>query len=92
MALAATAQAQQSGGVKIGGDVDMQTKVDTAVNAAVGKESLAKQQIGGVQGNVDIGGDLTQKTDVGTAVNAAVGNKSRACQNIGGISSDATCQ
>jgi hypothetical protein len=58
----------------------------------VGQDTLAKQQIGGVQGDVTIKGDLKQETEVGTAVNAAIGQRARACQNIGGISSDATCE
>ncbi len=87
-----TASAQESGGVKIGGDVAMTTKAENAINAAIGQDTLAKQQIGGVQGNVDIKGDLTQTTEVKNAVNAAIGQRARACQNIGGISSDASCK
>jgi len=86
------APAQEAGGVKIGGNVTMKTKVDNAVNAAVGNDTLAKQQVGGIQGNVDIKGNVTQETEAKNVVNAAIGNKSRACQNIGGISSNADCQ
>lgn len=92
VAMAAPAFAQSSGGVKVGGDVKMNTAVGTAVNAAIGEGNTAKQQIGGVQGNVQIGGDLKQNTAVGTAVNAAIGKGNKACQNIGGISSDASCK
>jgi osmotically-inducible protein OsmY len=92
IAVTGPAGAQETGGVKIGGDVDMKTKAENAINASVGQDTLAKQQIGGVQGDVTIKGDLKQETEVGTAVNAAIGQRARACQNIGGISSDATCE
>lgn len=90
--LSATALAVESGGVEIKGKVDMSTMVKNAANVAIGKDNLAKQQIGGVTGNVKIGGDFKQNTMVGNAANVAIGKGNKACQSIGAISSEAACK
>jgi hypothetical protein len=90
--LSAPALAVESGGVEIKGKANMNTQVGNAAVVAIGKDNLAKQQIGGVAGNVKLGGDLNQNTQVGNAAAVAIGKGNKACQSIGTISSEAACK
>jgi hypothetical protein len=89
--IAGVAFAQSTGGVKVGGNVNMNTVAGSANNIAIGEGNKAKQQIGGVTGAVEVKGNLNQNTVAGSANNIAIGKNNKACQSIGAISSDASC-
>jgi hypothetical protein len=86
------ALAFEPGGVQIKGNVEQNTTVRTAINAAVGARSQAGQSLGVIHGGVEIGGNVKQTVTARTAINAAVGARSKACQEIGSIGDNPACK
>jgi hypothetical protein len=85
-------QAQEAGGVTVGGALANTTVVGgNAINAAIGANSVATSRIGVVGSGVNVGGALANTTAVtGNAINAAVGANSVACLEIG-VVGDTVC-
>lgn len=83
---AGAAQAQ----IKIKGKNEQTVNVKgMAVNAAIGKGAVAKQNMASNAGQVSIGGDNKQTVNVkGMAVNAAIGKGAIAKQNMASNTSD----
>ena len=68
------------------GDVVIDSDVDTAVNAAVGEDNEAEQNIHSVKvGNGGKVGDVVIMGKAKNVVNAAVGENNKAKQNVGSV-------
>jgi hypothetical protein len=83
--LAAAAQAQQTGGVKINGVATNTTVANGNVNAATGFLAEAQQSIGSIRAGTEVNGMLLNTTVANGNVNAATGFLAEACQEIGTI-------
>ena len=84
---AGLASAQDSGGVKITGDVTMINKVENITTTSEGASSIASTAVGAVRGNTDVTGDLDMSNTVDTVATTAKGKNSCAETSVGTVGS-----
>ena len=89
---AGAALAQQTGGVKIHGDVTNDVYADDNYNYAIGSEARAYQSIGTIHSGTEVYGTLDNKVSASDNENYADGDHAVACQAIGSIGEFAPCQ
>ncbi len=90
--LAGVASAQEQGGVKVGGDVQIKATTGNVNTSAEGKNSTAETNVGSVTGNnTVVGGDVKIEAKTGDINTTAKGEKAKACSNIGTVGTSA-CQ
>lgn len=86
----ALADDSATSGPKIDGTVELTVTADQDVDAAIGNESKATQELGDIDsGTVD--GNITSTIQAGEDVSASIGNKSCTDQKIGTIGGSNAC-
>ena len=77
-------------GPTIDGGVEMNVAADGDINAAVGNEAMASQELGSIESGT-MTGDIEIGVQASGDINAAVGNKSCADQAVGAIGHKSSC-
>ena len=77
-------------GPTIDGGVQLNVQAQEDINAAVGNEAVATQELGSIESGT-MTGDIEMEVEATGDINAAVGNKSCADQAVGAIGHKSTC-
>lgn len=88
LCIATSAVAQESGGIKVQGNTQINTNVKNVNTIAAGVGNTAKTSIGSVQGNKK--GNTNITVDVKNVDNVVVGAHRKGCVNIASVGS--TCE
>ena len=87
---APAADAQQSGGVRVKGNTELNVNAENVNTIASGTGNVARTTIGGVKGNTNQNTKVT--VDVKNVSNIATGRNKKACVNIGVVGADPNCK
>lgn len=77
-------------GPTISGGVQLNVQAQEDINAAVGNEAVATQELGSIESG-SMTGDVEMDVEATGDINAAVGNKSCADQAVGTIGHKSSC-
>lgn len=89
---AGAAQAQNQGGVNVGGDVTIKAKTGDVTTTAEGDNAVAETNVGAITGrNTNVGGDVKIDVKTGDVTTQAKGKGAKACSNVGMVGTSA-CQ
>ena len=88
--VAPAAEAQQSGGVRVKGNTELNVTTENVNTIASGTGNVARTTIGGVKGNTQQNTKVT--VDVKNVSNVASGRNKKACVNIGVVGADPNCK
>lgn len=86
-----SAQAQQQGGVIVGGNVDQNVQTGDVTNSVKGQGARGTVNVGSLAGNVTVGGNVNQKAKTGDITNKVEGKGACGNVNIASATSE-TCK
>ena len=84
------ALAQESGGVRVKGNIQVNANAQNVNTIATGSGNVARTTIGAVKGNVRQNTKVT--VDVKNVSNVASGRNKKGCVNIGVVGADPDCK
>lgn len=87
---ASLVSAQETGGVKVRGNTQLNVTSENVNTIATGTGNTARTTIGAVKGNVHQNTNVT--VDVKNVSNIASGRNKKACVNIGVVNADPNCK